>query len=281
MGHPLNPRPYRLIVVDVDGTLLDPSREVTDEVRQVVAEALRKGVMFTIATGRLVRSALQVAEQAGITAPVIANGGAIIADPASRRFLRCFKLPGGTAEVLEATRGEDALRYLFLGDEIFIEREDPASAAYSRSLGVPMEVVPDLGPHFRALTATGASYAGEEATMVVLRAPVERVPALREKYRRVFEGRLMVTSTMPHFVDFMHPEATKAGALRELCGLVGVELNETIAVGDGINDLDMMKEAGLGVLVANANPALWANADYVTSVPYHLGVAEVLHKFIS
>ncbi len=275
------PGSFRLVVVDVDGTLLDPSREVTADVREVVATAIRKGVMFTIATGRLVRSALHVAEQAGITVPVIANGGAIIADPLSRRYLRAYKLPGGTAEVLEATRGEDVLRYLFLGDEIFIEREDPASAAYSRSLGVPMEIVPDLGTHFRALTAAEGRYAGEEATMVVLRAPVEKVPALREKYRGIFKGRLMVTSTMPHFVDFMPPEATKAEALRELCEILGVGLDETIAIGDGINDLDMMKEAGLGVLVANASPTLWADADYVTSAPYHLGVAEVLHKFIS
>ena len=289
MDHPLGlsgpprlePGPFRLVVADVDGTLLDPSREVSAEVREVVATAKRKGVMFTIATGRLVRSALRVAEQAGITIPVIANGGAIIADPVSRRFLRAYKLPGGTAEVLEATRGEDTLRYLFLGDEIFIEREDPASAAYSRSLGVPMEIVPDLGAHFHALAGPKGRYAGEEATMVVLRAPVAKVPGLREKYRAIFEGRLMVTSTMPHFVDFMPPEATKAGALRELCGLLGVGLNETIAVGDGINDLDMVKEAGLGVLVANASLTLWADADYVTSASYHLGVAEVLHKFIS
>ena len=279
MDHPLNK--YRLVVVDVDGTLLDPSREVTAEVREVVREATGKGVMFTLATGRLVRSALQVAEQAFITAPIIANGGAIIADPVSRRQIRCFKLPEGTADVLEATRGEDVLRYLFLGDEIFIEREDQASAAYSRSLGVPMEMVSDLGRHFAALTAPGCPYAGQEATMVVLRAPVERVPALRAKYREIFKDRLLVTSTMPHFVDFMHREATKAGALRELCRLVGVGLDQTIAVGDGINDLDMLKEAGLGVLVANASPSLWADADYVTSVPYHLGVAEVLRRFIS
>jgi hydroxymethylpyrimidine pyrophosphatase-like HAD family hydrolase len=119
----------------------------------------------------------------------------------------------------------------------------------------------------------------EGPTMIVLRSDRQRAPVMRAKYGAMFGGEVQVTSTAPHFVDFLHHEAGKDRALVHLCRSLGIPLQRVIAIGDGINDLDMIGQAGLGVLVGNAAVELWPHADIVTKARYAEGIAEVIERF--
>lgn len=269
---------FKLMVVDVDGTLFDPSRELTQEVRAVVREAMGTGVRFSLATGRLYPSARIIASELGLSGGVICNGGAVVLDVDTGAHLRHLRLPADLSlEVLDETADLGAMRYVFIGESILTDASGPETDAYSKSLRVPMQLCADLRSSVaQAMTPKPRT----SPTMIVLRVQPERTVALRERLSARFGEGLLVTSTMEHFVDFMHPDATKAKALSFLAGIYGIKREEIVAVGDGINDLDMLDYAGLGVVVANAAPHVKERADYVTDAPYFMGVLEVVHRFL-
>lgn len=264
---------YRLMVVDIDGTLLDDDREVTAEVREVVQLARRHRVRLTLATGRVLCSAAQVAAELGITEPVISDGGAVVSGPDGRRLRDLRIEPGVAAQILEqlAAGEADADCHLFYPHQILVNRASPAVGRYAERLRIVMTPAANLADEARSRP--------DGPTMIVLRTTRQRAPALRAKYGAAFGGRVRVTSTAPHFLDFLHQQASKARALEFLSRKLGIPLPAVIAVGDGINDLDMIAQAGLGVLVANAAPELWPAAGYVTAEPHCRGVAEVIRRF--
>jgi len=263
---------FRLLVVDLDDTLLDRSRQVTPEVVAVAARAQDLGVRFTIATGRVFASAAQVARELCIGEPIISDGGAVLRHADGRPALRCLRIPVElAAEILSATAGEDADLHAFFDDEILVSRESEAVLRYADRLRVEMTQTRDL--------ARAARLKPAGPTMIVLRTTSELAPALRARYAALFGDRAQVTSTAPHFVDFLHHDAGKASAQAQLCRWLEVGRGEVIAVGDGINDLDMLAYAGVGALVGNARPQLWRYADFVATQPHFRGVAEVIEHF--
>ncbi|MDP2871878.1 MAG: HAD family hydrolase [Bacillota bacterium] len=271
MNTPAVPR-YRLVVVDLDDTLLDSSRRVHPEVHAVVAKAGAIGVRFSVATGRVFSSAAQVAAELGIDVPIISDGGAVLRHPSGQPSLRDLRIaPLVAAAILAATAGEDVDHHVFYPDEILVNRASPAVARYATRLRVEMRPVEDLSAEARRREIG--------PTMIVLRGTAETAPAMRARYQARFGGLVQVTSTAPHFVDFVHHDTSKSSALGQLGRYLGIGPAETIAVGDGVNDLDMLAYAGLGALVANADPGLWQYADYVAKKPHHRGVVEVIDRF--
>ncbi|HHY37955.1 MAG TPA: HAD family phosphatase, partial [Clostridia bacterium] len=89
-----------------------------------------------------------------------------------------------------------------------------------------------------------------------------------------------VGSSMPYFVDFLHPQASKANALARLCEHLGIDSTEVLAIGDGENDLEMLRRAGIGALVSNAPEDLKVLVDYVSEGESTDGVIEIIERFV-
>jgi len=265
-------REYDLIVVDIDGTLLADDHAITAEVHDVVALARASGVRLTLATGRAYSSAVQVAEELAVDEPIISDGGAVIKNSASGEVLRDLRIePRLAAAILEVVEGGDYDIHVFYPDDVLVNRASPAVLLYAERLRIGMTPT-------EALVAAVARRA-EGPTMVVLRTTRQLAPRLRARFEALFGAEVQVTSTAPHFVDFIHHDAGKDRALAFMCRRLGIPLARVIAIGDGINDLDMIQRAGLGVLVANAAPELWPHADYVTHEPHYRGIAEVIRRY--
>jgi len=263
--------PYELIVVDVDGTLLDDSRLITPLMREAAARVQAAGVKLTLATGRVFASAVQVADDLGITQPIISDGGAVLRGR-DGQVLRDLRVAAhSAAAILTAVAGENADCHAFYPDEILVNRRSSAVERYAARLGVEMRQHPDL--------PAAAAARPDGPTMIVLRVDARTAPVLRAKFGAMFGAEVQVTSTAPHLVDFLHLDAGKDRAVAFLCSHLGIEIGRVIAIGDGINDLDMIRAAGLGVLVGNAAPELWPYADYVTQASYSAGIAEVIERF--
>lgn len=265
-------REYDLMVVDVDGTLLADDHAITAEVHEVVALARAAGVRLTLATGRAYSSAVQVARALAVEEPIISDGGAVIKNSATGEVLRDLRIePRLAAAILEVVEGGDYDIHAFYADDVLVNRASSAVILYAERLRISMTPT-------EALVAAVARRA-VGPTMIVLRTTRQLAPGLRARFEALFGAEVQVTSTAPHFVDFMHHDAGKDRALAFMCRRLGVPLARVIAIGDGINDLDMIQHAGLGVLVANAAPELWPHADYVTHEPYYRGVAEVIRRY--
>ncbi|MEW6080567.1 MAG: Cof-type HAD-IIB family hydrolase [Bacillota bacterium] len=260
----------RLVVVDLDGTLLDRSKVLRDDVKATVARLRRAGVRFSIATGRTFPSAARYARELGLFEPIVAGSGAVIKSALTGEELGCLVLPRDVAtRVLEETRGLGVPTYVFTGERILADRPSSFSPLYARSLGHPIELSRDILREDL-----------EEPVMIVLRTTLARTKEIREEMARRFGNTVCVTSSAPFFVDFLHPMASKAAGVEAVARHLGIPRESVMAVGDGLNDMGMLKYAGIGVLVSNAPEDLWPGADYVTREPFTDGVLEAIRLFV-
>lgn len=253
------PLPVRLIVCDLDGTLVGPDLTLSRRVVKAVAEARARGVVVALATGRMYRSALRFARALDLDAPLICYQGAYVRElpQAGGRpgaLLRELPLSAKAARMAIAWTRERGLDpHLNVADRLVMERGDEGAADYERLSGIDAEFVPDLlaavrGPVTKVL-AVGPSGA-----------PERLLPSARAD----FAGHAEVTVSHPEYLEFTAPGVTKGRALRWLARRLHVPLGAAMAIGDQHNDLEMLLAAGYGVAMAGAPAEVRAAARFVT-----------------
>lgn len=260
----------KLVAVDLDDTLLSRDFQLEERVKEAVAAVRSAGVMFTISTGRMYRSALPFARKLGIDLPLITYHGALIKNSLSGEVLLDLPLPLPYAREIIARIHQLGYHLNgYLDDRLLVERDTPEGRRYAEIAGVEAEVVGDL-----------LEYLDRDPTKILTIAEEPLLDLLGKEMVPLYEGRVHVVKSKPHFLEFSHPRANKGDALAYLAGLFGVQREEIMAVGDSYNDLEMLEYAGLGVVVANARDDVKRKAGYVTAAPNGDGVVEALKKFV-
>ena len=262
--------PYKLIALDIDGTIGGVGRRVSARSRAAVRRARDAGAAVTLATGRTALSALPVARELGIETPVVAFQGAAAADPATGKTLWSVPL---TVEMVQTAmdaldgRGGIELRGDF-GDEIFALRSTRATREYSDRHGVPVRVV------------DRERFANSPMTRLVARGEEDLIARLVPELQRALGGALHVTRSLPYFCELLHPDGGKHKALDWLCARLGISPADAIAFGNGYNDVLMLEWAGLAVAVDDAVPPALAAADRIAPPMSEDGVARVLEDLL-
>ena len=283
MSQPLSSR-WKILALDVDGTLLDSAGVLRPRTSAAVARAARAGIRPVLCTGRRYRRALPVARQLGLDAPLVCNSGALVKDPAGHRTLWRADLDAGlVAEVLArfVERDEpaisftdcdpDGLDFLIAGAPIgrpsydeFVELNRP----YAR-IDPGWTARPPGAGHFH-LFAIGTRPAMLDFEADVLATLSDRVRTFVQKSPR-YAGTMC---------EILRHDAGKWAAVLHLADLWGVAPAAICAVGDDMNDLPMIRGAGLGVAMGHAPPAVLAAADLVTGDHDHDGVAELVDRVL-
>jgi hydroxymethylpyrimidine pyrophosphatase-like HAD family hydrolase len=250
---------YRLLAIDLDGTLLSSRREIPEENRSAVRDAARQGVAIAIVTGRRFPALKPYVESLGVDAYVVANSGAIIREGLAGPILQRCLLPVATAlAVLELSSGArmepilhdgpDAEGHIILRDSA---RGSPSLGHYLSSSFPPPRFVPSIALE-RAPVQIGFT------------GGVEEIRALERQLHAGLDDRGLLASLVrteyPEedlaLLDVLSPEATKSSAVDFLCARLGIAIASTMAIGDNWNDLGMLERAGLGVLMDNATDEL-------------------------
>jgi Cof subfamily protein (haloacid dehalogenase superfamily) len=263
------PAPYRLVVVDLDGTARSRVHGITPGVRAAVAAARAQGVRVCVATGRMWRSAAPWVRALGADSPVILYNGGQVLDFERGRTLYARRLPRDAARAaLTLARRDAAVQaHLYLHDTVYVEREDPLTEAYAADDGLTYEVVPSLD----ALLT-------EDPQKLLVIGAHERIDALQ---RTVLAARLPVHAVQsePVYLEILPPGVSKGVALGAMLEALGIGAAETIAVGDNWNDVEMIEAAGLGVAMGNAPEGVRARADHVCGTAEEEGVRQVIERF--
>jgi hypothetical protein len=261
---------YRLIAIDIDDTLLTDDGRITDATKEALAEAVRRGVTVTLATGRMFASARQIAERIGLNVPIITYQGALVKTPFDGRVLYERNLPADAArEIFDYCRRHGLHLQLYTEDELYAAEDNDKVREYAERCAVPYRVEPDLE----------RLIARPQIKMLIIDDP-DRLDRIAEELRPVYRGRVHMTKSKPNYLEFLHPEATKGHALAALARHVGCAMEETIAIGDSWNDREMIEMAGLGVAMGNAIEALKMVAGFVTKTNNEDGVKHVIDTFI-
>ena len=266
---------YKLLIVDIDGTLLGEDRTISVEDREALAKVGEQGIQVCLSTGRATIACLSIIERLSLDGYHIFFDGALVTNLETGEEVYAQPIsPEIVKQAIDFSHSNDINLELYSATHYLVERET-SWVAYRRFFGIEPTVVDFSEVWKRERIVKGG-------LLVESPQEAERV----EYFQRHFEGRLQLSwARTPAFpgVDFINviaPEVSKGKALEALASYLGVPLAQVIAIGDGTNDIPVLSVAGLGIAMDNAPDEVKAVADYVTLHIDHSGVAAAINKFL-
>lgn len=266
---------FRLIAADLDDTLLDENSKISARNKDAISKAVDKGVRFIIATGRMFKTSVSYLDDLELDGdcPLINYHGALIKKAKSRQIVYHQPLNNELAvAVAEEAERKGSHVSVFINDNLYISEENQYSQYYQALTRVELQPVGKLSSF---LIGNGA-----KPTKISIICWDGNIDGIEAGLKDGFGERLSILQSRPYFLEITDQKATKGQALRWFAEQEGIKQEEVIAFGDGYNDLDMVKFAGLGVAVGNARPAVLQAADLVTASNNEDGVAEVIEKYV-
>ena len=278
--------PIRLLALDIDGTIVGQDVRLSPRIRAAITGAVDRGVRVSLATGRRPVSAVGFANQLGLSEPIIAHQGAVIRAMPRRR---------------EAVLGDTVPQRGRVGRLLYHKPMQPDvirdAIAWCRSHGLDAhindleEILAAAGdPRFEDYSA----YYGSDATFVADLAvavdrPMTKVISVGEppapmqligEARRLFAGRASPTVSHPRFLEFVANGVSKGGAVAWLAHRAGIPLGQVMTIGDALNDLEMIADAGHGAAMASSPVELWPSARYLAAPVEEDGSAALIEALV-
>jgi len=266
----------KLIVIDLDGTLLDNKKNISEENKRAIRAAIEKDVMVTIFTGRNYHSARKYLEELDLDIPITFQNGAFIMDFKSKKIIREVYLNGNIArQVIENARSEDVFYILYKDflsekDMVIDKRYYGPYEFYLKQNERRIIFSDDVLKHLTSAVAEVALIGKEED---VIRA----VNFIRKEDASVIKSTTLKDQT---FYEIFGPNCSKAIALQILEDYFKVTKDEVMFIGDGYNDIEIMKIVGFPVAMENASEDVKRYAKFITKSNEENGVAYAIERFV-
>ena len=262
---------YKLIALDIDDTLLNRKKELSPLTRSALIKAQKNGILVAIASGRLpygVRPYAEALEIFSFSGYYMGfNGGAIMnsrneligAGYLDNKYIR---------PVYDILRPSNATTMVHKGDIIYADSKvNDYTHIESDVIGLPLNVVDDL-PSFIDWDIPKFLVSGEP----------EELKELEGKLISALGDEVDIYLSMPWFLEVMPKGVNKGTGLQIICDDAGIDISRAIAFGDGCNDIFMIKDAGLGIAMGNAEQAVKDAADMITDDCDNQGIVTALEK---
>lgn len=265
---------YKLLVLDIDGTVTNSKKEVTEKVKDAIVGLQKRGVLVAIASGRPPRGVFSVAEKLEFEkygSYIMPFNGARIIDFKTKECVYAKTLPLHLpARLLRDAKENNVGIITYRDDEIVAGTKPDAYMDIEANINsLPVIWHKDFG--------TYVDFPVNKCLMTGAPEDLETLePILAQKYQH----EAQVFRSEPYFLEITPKNVDKAYCLRHLLDILGIKREEMICCGDGFNDVSMIQFAGMGVAMANAQEKVKQVADYVTEHDNdHDGIAEVIEKF--
>ena len=270
---------YKLLGFDLDGTILTGEKKLTARTKRALEEAIAQGMIVLPATGRPFSGIpKEIMEVKGIRYALTSNGARIV-DAKDGTIVYEKPVPKEiTEKILDIYDKYDTLQEIYFQGVGYISEHDlqrvdqmmesPAMAEYVRST---RKVVKNIRETARQLPG------GVDKVHAIFADQSEKMCALRELEQM---GQVTVTRALSNNIEVNAAGVNKGSGLVELGKRLGIEREEIMAFGDGDNDEPMLREAGFGVAMANAEEKVKAAADYITESNEEDGVAKAIERFV-
>jgi Cof subfamily protein (haloacid dehalogenase superfamily) len=266
----MNEKTYKMIAIDVDDTLLNDDLKITESTKAALAAASAKGVIVTLATGRMFASAKKIAKQLEMNVPIITYQGSLVKNLMEEQIIYERSVPPAAAQFLYRYAETHNLHLqVYHNDTLYVKEDSQKIKDYSALSNIPYTVTAE----FNAL-------ASKPLTKMLFIDEPDKLDAVAIDLRNSLGGQLHITKSKAHYLEFLHPEGTKGHAVESLAMHYNVDLSQVIAIGDSWNDHEMLEIAGLGVAMGNAVDSLKKIANYITLSNNEDGVRHVVEKFI-
>lgn len=264
---------YRLLALDLDGTIVNHDLGIDQRVKAAIARAQANGVVVTLATGRMFGAALPFATTLNIQQPLICYQGAVIREAPHGHIRYAATMPGAaTAEAVTMLLERDIFVVAYIDEVLHIAQKRPELDLYLsfHPEGAEVRVCPDLAAVVAQHPATKLLFVAQPdivgTTLVTLKAQVG--------------DRLVTTRSHQLFGELTALGVSKGRALAELAQQLGIAQADVVAIGDQENDLEMVQWAGLGLAMGNAIAPLKAVANQIIPSIDDAGVAWAIDNLI-
>lgn len=257
---------YKLIAMDMDGTLLNSRGEITPETKNRLEAAARSGCYITLSTGRSlpgVRSFLHILP---INAPLILFNGAMVAQKDGSILFHQTLNEKEISSILSSPYTPENV-ILWQDNQLFLSVRSEETHYYEHAAGISGQPVSSR-PSF------------ETATKLLW---IDRPDSMKKRKAALLgslPGTISYCNSSADYLEFYSSLVSKGTALHFLCNYLGISPEETIAFGDGENDIPLLKAAGLSIAMGNASPEIRDFADYVTVSNDENGIVSALNHFL-
>lgn len=269
----------KLIAIDLDGTLLDSKKHLSNANRQALIQCVQKGIWVVPCTGRTVHGIpAEVKDISGIRYAITTNG-AVIEDMEENAVIDTRML--SREHALELLRMVDSYHVMY---DPYIDRRGITEPRFYEHLSEYC-----LSPELQELVQrTRDVYPNIIEFVEKSNKSVEKInlffPDMEERARLRAElekrGDVLITSSLINNLEINAFGATKGEAILRLASHLGISEKQTMAIGDGENDYSMIQKAGIGVAMKNGSKELLAAADYITDTNDENGVASAINRLI-
>jgi hydroxymethylpyrimidine pyrophosphatase-like HAD family hydrolase len=281
-----------MLALDIDGTLVGPDSQLSERTVAAIGEAVRRGVKVSLATGRMPTSAVVFANRLGLVDPIIGHQGAIVRampDPATnpsreeRTDTPSLQFRGRVGRILSHQPiaqdvFADAVRWCFANglnphlnhvERMIVQEGDPNFADYSAYLGREAETVRDLTTDVRT-----------PMSKVIAVGEAGQPMALIDDARRLFAGRASPTVSHPRFLEFVAVGVSKGRAVAWLAHRAGIPMGSVMAMGDALNDYEMIVDAGHGAGMGTAPVEVRLAGRYIAAPVEADGAAQLIEALV-
>lgn len=268
----------RLIAFDLDGTLFNDKKEVTPETFRTLERAANMGIEIVPSTGRFWNAIPDNVKALDFVHYALTLNGAAIFDVKAGKTITEFTIPTLRAETLCHVFDDLGVIYDFVADGKGYMRRDNYERLSEVMVGEwQTKIVRDMRSPVDDVYDTLSNVSGVQKMQIYTLDKALRENLLKS-LPHVFP-KLLFTSSVPNNIEINDTKANKGGGLKFLAEYLGIPMNETLAFGDGLNDITMIEAAGIGVAMENAVDELKAAADHVTLDCNNDGVAEGIKRF--
>jgi Cof subfamily protein (haloacid dehalogenase superfamily) len=263
---------YQLVALDLDDTLLDSKQRLSSEIISIINSIQEAGIKVIVATGRMLVSALPYIQKMGLSGPMITYNGAYVKDISTGMLVYHQPVRLDLAkEIIDFAVDNNLHLNLYHDDKLFVAERTEAARYYESTSGI---MAREVGPLKQFISQ-------DVTKLVIVELDQERKSHYLKMAKEKFSTQVAITESKPVYIEFMAKGVSKGVALKKVAKEMGIERKRVVAIGDNWNDLEMIKWAGLGVMMAHSSDELKEAADLIAPSTEEGGVSLLLQEIFS
>ncbi|WP_297597189.1 Cof-type HAD-IIB family hydrolase [uncultured Cetobacterium sp.] len=230
---------YKLVISDLDGTLVDSNKNLSDYTKKTISKLKENGVYFVIATGRNYRGAKKIADSLGLDSEIICNNGSTIYNNQGELIFQKTISNTTAKQIFREIENTESIFFASSGNNIYIQKGkvEEASLFLLSPPENPIEITLENVEHYNF------------EKIVIINHNNDILKKLSENFNKTDDINAFISQDC--YLDIVHYQTSKGIALKFLAKLKNIDLKHTLAFGDAFNDYDMLKFAGKGLVMAN------------------------------
>lgn len=265
----------KALVLDIDGTLTNSAKEITPATKCAIQNLMKRGQKVILASGRPTPGMRRYEEELELDrygGYLLSFNGARIVDCRTgeivyQRVLPLTLLPG----LFHFAKKNGCGLITYLGNEVISAFPiDKYVEIEARINGLPVRKVPNF-----------TEFVDFDINKCLMTADPEKAELLEKELQEKYGNMASIYRSEPYFIEIMPRDVDKASSLDKMLPAIGVKRENTVCCGDGFNDISMIRYAGVGVAMGNAQQAVKESADYITATNDEDGLVQVIEKFFN